>query len=69
MREVAEVLFGRTRVAADWHPDGDLRAKTRRRISKAVAMMEYGYRDLAAGRPVRLDRIGSATDPALPSQA
>ena len=32
-------------------------------------MMEYGYRDLAAGRPVRLDRIGSATDPALPSQA
>ena len=69
MREVAEELFGRRRVAADWHPDGDLRAKTRRRIRKAVAMTEYGYRDLAAGRPVRLNRIRSATDPARPYPA
>ena len=30
------------RVAADWHPDGDLRAATRRRINKACALMEQG---------------------------
>ena len=56
-------------VAADWHPDGDLRAKTRRRISKAVAMMEYGYRDWRRGGRC----ASTASDPpqtaALPSQA
>ena len=34
-----EDLFGRRRVAADWHPNGDLRAKARRRIRKALAIM------------------------------
>ena len=50
VREIGVELFGRERVAADWHPDGDLRSKTRRRIRKALALMEHGYRDLAAGR-------------------
>ena len=54
VRQIAEDLFGSRRVAADWHPDGDLRAKTRRRIRKACALMERGYRDIAAGRKPRL---------------
>ena len=69
MREVAEQLFGHSRVAVDWHPDGDLRAKTRRRIRKALAMTEYGYRDLAAARPVRLGRTRSGMNPPLEAPA
>ena len=53
VREIAADLYGARRVASGWHPDGDLRSKTRRRIRKARALMEHGYRELAAGRAKR----------------
>ena len=56
MRTIAVELFGPRRVVADYTPDGDLRAKARRRIRKARKLMEYGYRDLAAGRRPRLGK-------------
>lgn len=56
MRAIAAELFGPRRVAADYYPDGDLRAKAKRRIRKARKLMEYGYRDLAAGRKPRLGK-------------
>ena len=55
MREIAADLFGAEAVM-DWHPDEGLRAKTRRRIDKAVALRDGGYRDLAAGRKRRRRR-------------
>ena len=58
MREIAAERFGAERVAAEWHPDGDLRARTRRRIGKALALMAHGYRDLAAGCARRGRRQG-----------
>ncbi len=48
-REIAEVLWGKERVAEDWWEDGWMRARIRRRLEKARAMLK-GYRDIAAGR-------------------
>ena len=46
-REIAGDL---RRVAkGDWYPDSGLRSLVRRRIRKSVALMEGGYRQLAAG--------------------
>lgn len=53
VREIAAELYGTGRVSDGWHPDSDLRSKTRRRIRKARALMEHGYQDLAAGRVKR----------------
>ena len=47
-REVAIELYGAEEVAENWYSDGGLRAKTRRRIDKAVGLMRGGYRKLAA---------------------
>jgi len=55
VREIAADLFGPEAVE-DWHPDNGVRAKTRRRIDKAVALRDGGYRDLAAGRKRRRRR-------------
>ena len=48
-REIAERLWGAERVAEDWWEDGWMRARIRRRLAKARAMLK-GYRDIAAGR-------------------
>jgi hypothetical protein len=37
LREVAEGLFGADAVAADWHADGDLRARVRRLVRRGDA--------------------------------
>ena len=49
-RETAVDLYGADAVAAEWHADGWMRARARRRGEKARLLMESGYRDLAAGR-------------------
>ena len=48
-RETAVDLYGADAVAAEWHADGWMRARVRRRGEKARMLMESGYRDLAAG--------------------
>ena len=47
LREVAEGLFGADAVAADWHADGELRARVRRLVRRSTALMRGGYRRLA----------------------
>ncbi|MBS0225954.1 MAG: DUF2285 domain-containing protein [Proteobacteria bacterium] len=47
LREIAEGLFGADAVAADWHTDGDLRARVRRLVHRGDALMRGGYRRLA----------------------
>lgn len=47
LREVAEGLFGADAVAADWHADGELRARVRRLVRRGTALMRGGYRRLA----------------------
>ncbi len=49
-REVAEDLYGHDRVAAEWREDSWMRSAVRRRVKKALMIMNRGYRDLAAGR-------------------
>ena len=49
-RETAVDLYGARRVAGDWHTDGWMRSRVRRRDRKARSLMEGGYRDLVAGR-------------------
>ncbi len=49
-RETAVDLYGADAVAAEWHADGWMRARVRRRGEKARMLMESGYRRLAAGR-------------------
>ena len=48
-REIAAALWGAERAAAEWGPDGWMRAALRRRLGKAHATLAR-YRDLAAGR-------------------
>lgn len=45
-REIAAALFGEARVAADWSPDGELRAQVRYLIQRGRALMQDGYRTL-----------------------
>ena len=47
LRDVAEGLFGPDAVAADWHADGELRARVRRLVRRGDALMRGGYRQLA----------------------
>ena len=47
LREVAEGLFGADAVAADWHADGELRARVRRLVRRGTALMRGGYRRIA----------------------
>ena len=49
-RETAVDLYGAHSVARQWHSDGWMRARVRRRGRTARALMEFGYRALAAGR-------------------
>lgn len=53
LREVAEGLFGADAVTADWHADGELRARVRRLVRRGTALMRGGYRRLA-----RIDGLG-----------
>ena len=48
-REIAEVLWGKERVAEEWWADGWMRARIRRRLARVRAMLK-AYRDIAAGR-------------------
>ena len=36
LREIAVDLFGAERVAAEWHPDGSMRADVRRLVQRAA---------------------------------
>lgn len=57
LREVAEGLFGADAVAADWHADGDLRARVRRLVRRGDALMRGGYRRLAQLAPLEKGRF------------
>ncbi|WP_323026664.1 DUF2285 domain-containing protein [Castellaniella sp.] len=57
LREVAEGLFGADVVAADWHADGDLRARVRRLVRRGDALMRGGYRHLAQLPPLEKGRF------------
>ena len=64
LREVAEGLFGADAVAADWHADGDLRARVRRMVRRGNALMRGGYRRLAQLPPLEKGRFdGDAKRP------
>ena len=64
LREVAEGLFGADAVAADWHADGDLRARVRRLVRRGDALMRGGYRRLAQLPPLEKGRFeGNAKRP------
>ena len=64
LREVAEGLFGADAVAADWHADGDLRARVRRLVRRGDALMRSGYRRLAQLPPLEKGRFeGDAKRP------
>ena len=64
LREVAEGLFGADAVAADWHADGDLRARVRRLVRRGNALMRGGYRRLAQLPPLEKGRFdGDARRP------
>ena len=45
-RQIAEDIFGTDEVKAKWGPDGWMRSQVRRRIPKARALAEGGWRDL-----------------------
>lgn len=57
LREVAEGLFGADAVAADWHADGDLRARVRRLVQRGNALMRGGYHRLAQLPPLEKGRF------------
>ena len=59
LRDVAEGLFGADAVAADWHADGDLRARVRRLVRRGNALMRGGYRRLAQLSPLGKGRFAS----------
>ncbi|EIU5457282.1 TPA: DUF2285 domain-containing protein [Pseudomonas aeruginosa] len=59
LREVAEGLFGIDAVAADWHADGDLRARVRRLVRRGDALMRGGYRRLAQLAPLEKGRFAA----------
>ncbi|QIL82448.1 DUF2285 domain-containing protein [Diaphorobacter sp. HDW4A] len=64
LRDVAEGLFGADAVAADWHADGDLRARVRRLARRGNALMRGGYRRLAQLPPLEKGRFdGGAKRP------
>jgi len=64
LRDVAEGLFGADAVAADWHADGDLRARVRRLVRRGNALMRGGYRHLAQLPPLEKGRFdGDAKRP------
>lgn len=45
-REIAAVLFGHDRVAAEWQPDSELRARVRYLLRRGRGFVEGGYRNL-----------------------
>ena len=50
--------------AADWHADGDLRARVRRLVRRGNALMRGGYRRLAQLSPLEKGRFeGDAKRP------
>jgi hypothetical protein len=59
LREIAEGLFGADAVAADWHADGDLRARVRRLVRRGDALMRGGYRRLAQLAPLEKGRFAA----------
>jgi hypothetical protein len=64
LRDVAVGLFGADAVAADWHADGDLRARVRRLVRRGDALMRGGYRRLAQLAPLEKGRFaGDAKRP------
>lgn len=64
LREIAEGLFGIDAVDADWHTDGDLRARVRRLVHRGDALMRGGYLRLAQIPPLGKGRFaGDAKRP------
>ena len=47
-REIAVLLWGAERVAAEWDRDSWMRSRIRRRIGKARSILR-SYREIAAG--------------------
>ena len=49
LRLIAIDLFGEERVAREWCSNGWMRARVRWRVKIALALMQGGYREMAAG--------------------
>ena len=49
LRLIAIELFGEERVAREWSANGWMRARVRWRVKIALALMQGGYRGIAAG--------------------
>ena len=49
LRLIAIDLFGEARVEKEWSPNGWMRARVRWRVKTALALMQGGYRGIAAG--------------------
>ena len=49
-RQIAIDIHGEDEVAASWYSDSARRAQIRRLVRKVRALINGGYRDLAAGR-------------------
>ena len=45
-RQIAEDIYGADEVKANWYPDSGMRSQVRRRIDKARALADGGWRDL-----------------------
>lgn len=58
LREIAEGLFGSTRVASDWHADSALRARVRRLVQRGRSLVDGGYRELAGLDPLPSPPLG-----------
>ena len=50
LREIAASLYGADRVATEWACDGRMRARTRRLVDRAQALMKQQSRDLPPAR-------------------
>jgi len=48
-RRIAEMLWGRERVAEEWWPGGWMHGRVKRRLVGARALLN-AYRDIASGR-------------------
>lgn len=60
LRELAGALFGADAVAAGWHTDSGLRARTRRLARRGDALMRGGYRRLLQNESLEQGRFAKS---------
>lgn len=45
-RQIANDLYGRVEIDAEWYNDSAVRGRVRRRVKRSLHLMNGGYRDL-----------------------